>query len=147
MTTDPHEHHTADPAALLRSRGLRVTEQRVAVLTEVRERQHADADELTRSTRSRLGQVSTQAVYDVLSALTAAGIVRRIEPAGSPARYEIDTHDNHHHVVCRSCGRVGDVPCAASGHPCLDAEGPDDFVITDAEVVYWGLCGRCQAGP
>ena len=143
MTTDPHEHRTAVPAALLRRAGLRVTEQRVCVLTQVRRHQHADAETLVRATREQLGKVSTQAVYDVLGALADAGIVRRIEPAGKPALFEVDIHDNHHHVVCRECGRIEDVPCAAGRRPCLDAPDTHGFVIDEAEVVYWGICARC----
>lgn len=152
MTTPLHEHHTSDPTALLRRAGLRATEQRVAVITEVRAHKHADADLVIQATRQRLGHVSTQAVYDVLAALSAAGIVRRIEPAGSRALYEIETHDNHHHAVCRMCGHVEDVACAAGRRPCLDAVstagyvvGADGFVIDEAEVVYWGLCATCRA--
>lgn len=145
MTTHAHEHHTAEPVELLRRSGLRATGPRMAVLAEVRERKHADADELIQGARARLGHVSTQAVYDVLAALTKAGIVRRIEPAGSRALYEIETHDNHHHAVCRACGCVVDVGCAAGFRPCLDAEGADGFVIDEAEVVYWGLCASCRA--
>jgi Fur family ferric uptake transcriptional regulator len=94
--------------------------------------------------RTDLGSVSTQAVYDVLRALTAAGLVRRIGPAGSPARYEVRTGDNHHHVVCRSCGSLSDVDCAVDRAPCLDAEDDRGFTIDEAEVTYWGLCPDCQ---
>lgn len=141
-----------EPAALLRAAGLRVTAPRVAVLTELRENPHCDVDTLSQATRARLGSVSTQAVYDVLRALTAHSLVRRFEPAGHPARYEVNTGDNHHHVVCRECGHFADVDCAAGRRPCLDvvAEGDglsggqaSSFEIDEAEVVYWGRCRDC----
>lgn len=128
----------------LRAAHLRVTAPRVAVLEELINRPHADADDLVVAVRERLGSVSVQAVYDVLRALTAAGLVRRIEPAGHPARYETRTGDNHHHVVCRSCGAVGDVDCAVGPAPCLQAQDPDGFTIDEAEVIYWGQCSECR---
>ena len=140
--------HTAAAAAFAQARlkaaGLRVTTQRVAVLTEVEQRPHADVDTLTRAARERLGKVSTQAVYDVLRVLVEHDLVRRIEPAGSPTRYEPQTHDNHHHVVCRSCGHIDDVACATGSAPCLDADDARGFVIDEAEVVYWGTCPTCR---
>ena len=128
----------------LRAASLRVTAPRVAVLAEVHDHPHADVDTLTSAVRRRLGSVSTQAVYDVLRALTDAGLVRRIEPAGSPARFEARVGDNHHHVVCRGCGFVADVDCAVGEAPCLGASSTDGFVIDEAEVTYWGLCPDCQ---
>ena len=131
-------------AETLRQASLRVTRPRVAVLTALAERPHADADSLATMVRRDLGSVSTQAVYDVLRALTGAGLVRRIEPAGSPARFEVRTGDNHHHVVCRSCGSIADVDCAVGRAPCLDAASDRGFTIDEAEVTYWGLCPDCQ---
>ncbi len=132
------------PEQQLREVALRVTGPRVAVLTEVHAHPHADVDTLTTKVRSRLGSVSTQAVYDVLRALTDAGLVRRIEPAGSPARFEARAGDNHHHVVCRSCSDVADVDCATGSAPCLEASNTNGFVIDEAEVTYWGICPVCQ---
>jgi Fur family ferric uptake transcriptional regulator len=133
-----------DAAPLLRGAALRVTRPRVAVLTAVHEQPHADTDSIIRSVRSHLGEVSTQAVYDVLRALTAAGLVRRIEPAGSVARYESRVGDNHHHVVCRSCGDIADVDCAVGETPCLFPSDDHGYAIDEAEVVYWGLCSTCS---
>lgn len=134
-----------EPAAVLRRAGLRVTAPRVATLTELHESRHVDVDSLAGQLRVRLGGVSTQAVYDVLRALSDAGLVRRIEPAGSPARYELDRGDNHHHLVCRGCGALVDVPCATGIRPCLETESSDHgFVVDEAEVIYWGLCPNCQ---
>ncbi len=130
---------------LLRDAGLRVTAPRLAVLAEVHAAPHSDVDTVVRAVRDRLGRVSTQAVYDVLRALTDAGLLRRIEPAGSPARYEARVRDNHHHVVCRRCGAIGDVDCATGAAPCLEASDPQGFLIDEAEVTYWGLCPACQA--
>jgi Fur family ferric uptake transcriptional regulator len=128
----------------LRRAGLRVTATRIAVLAEVSEGQHVSAEQVARAVRDRVGAISTQAVYDVLSALTQAGLVRRIEPAGSPARYETRVGDNHHHVVCRSCGAITDVDCAVGDPPCLSVAGAAGFVIDEAEVTFWGLCPICQ---
>ena len=105
---------------------------------------HADADDIATAVRRRLGKASTQGVYDALRVLTEQGLVRRIEPAGSPARFEARTGDNHHHVVCRSCGTVGDVDCAVDETPCLQASQTHGFTIDEAEVTYWGLCPTCQ---
>ena len=129
---------------LLRGADLRVTRPRVAVLTAVYEHPHADTDSLIGVVRGDLGEVSTQAVYDVLRALTSAGLVRRIEPAGSVAHYESRVADNHHHVVCRSCGAVADVDCAVGDTPCLTASDDHGYAIDEAEVVYWGLCQTCS---
>ncbi len=132
------------PDQLLRAASLRVTAPRVAVLAELAERPHADVDTITHAVRERIGTVSTQAVYDVLRALTGAGLVRRIEPAGSPARYERQVGDNHHHVVCRGCGRLDDVACATGAAPCLEASTSHGFEIDEAEVIYWGICPDCR---
>ena len=133
-----------DLAAAVRSAGLRVTGSRVAVLSEVTEGKHVTADQVAQAVRDRDGTISTQAVYDVLGALTRAGLVRRIEPAGSPARYETRVGDNHHHVVCRSCGAIEDVDCAVGPSPCLTASADHGYVIDEAEVTFWGLCLTCQ---
>ena len=129
---------------LLREAGLRVTRPRVAVLNAVHTHSHADTDSIIRIVRDELGEVSTQAVYDVLRALTAAGLVRRIEPAGSVARYETRVADNHHHLVCRSCGEIVDIDCAVGDTPCLTAAEDHGYSIDEAEVVYWGLCPSCS---
>ncbi|HET8600697.1 MAG TPA: Fur family transcriptional regulator [Segeticoccus sp.] len=135
---------TARPEEQLRSASLRVTAPRVAVLAVVDAHPHADVDTIATAVRSELGSVSTQAVYDVLGALTRAGLVRRIEPAGSPARFEARVGDNHHHVVCRVCGSMRDVDCATGAAPCLEASDDSGFVIDEAEVTYWGVCPDCQ---
>ncbi len=127
----------------LRGAGLRVTAARVALLDTVRDGDHLDVEEIAAGVRDRVGHVSLQAVYDALNALTAAGLVRRIEPAGSPARYEGRLRDNHHHVVCRSCGSVADVDCAVGQAPCLTPSDDHGFAIDEAEVTYWGLCPGC----
>ena len=130
---------------MLRAASLRVTRPRVAVLGAVREHPHASTDTLIDLVRGDLGEVSHQAVYDVLRALTTAGLLRRIQPAGSVARYETRVGDNHHHVVCRDCGAIADVDCAVGHAPCLTASDDEGFTIDEAEVVYWGLCPRCAA--
>jgi Fur family ferric uptake transcriptional regulator len=129
----------------LRSAGLRVTKQRIAVLAAIRQQPHADADTLIGCVRAELGGVSTQAVYDVLHALEDAGLARRVEPAGSPARYDPRVGDNHHHLVCRACGVVADVDCAIGDAPCLTASDSRGFVIDEAEITYWGMCPACHA--
>ena len=134
-----------DSAHLLRGVGLRVTQPRVAVLNALAGNPHADTETIALATRAALGTVSTQAVYDVLRALTEAGLARRIEPAGSPALFELRVGDNHHHVVCRTCGVVADVDCAVGQRPCLTASDDHGFVIDEAEVTYWGLCPACAA--
>lgn len=136
--------HTADLEQLLRGADLRVTRPRLAVLAAVHAHPHADTDALIGAVRTELGVVSHQAVYDVLRALTTAGLVRRIQPAGSVARYESRVGDNHHHVVCRSCGAIADVDCAVGDTPCLTAAEDHGFSIEEAEVVYWGVCSECQ---
>jgi len=133
----------SDVEHLLRDAGLRATRPRVAVLTAVYEHPHADTASLMGVAREALGDVSVQAVYDVLGALTTAGLVRRIEPAGSVARYESRVGDNHHHVICRSCGSIADVDCAVGHTPCLTASDAHGYSIDEAEVVYWGLCPAC----
>jgi Fur family transcriptional regulator, stress-responsive regulator len=129
---------------MLRGATLRVTRPRVAVLTAVHANPHADTDSIIDVVRRDLSHVSHQAVYDVLHALTAAGLVRRIQPSGSVARYESRTGDNHHHAVCRSCGIVADVDCAIGETPCLIASDDRGFSIDEAEVIYWGLCSNCS---
>jgi Fur family transcriptional regulator, stress-responsive regulator len=129
----------------LRDAGLRVTAPRRAVLAAVHAHPHADTDALIAATRERLPAVSHQAVYDVLRALTSAGLVRRIQPAGSVARYEARVGDNHHHVVCRTCGSIADVDCAVGETPCLTASDDAGYSIDEAEVVYWGRCSACAA--
>jgi Fe2+/Zn2+ uptake regulation proteins len=131
--------------ALLRERGLHVTPQRLAVLGAVTSHPHTTADSVLDRVRASIGSISRQAVYDSLSVLVEADIVRRIEPAGSPARYETRVGDNHHHVVCRSCGALADVDCAVGDTPCLTAADDQGFVIDEAEVVYWGKCPQCRS--
>jgi Fur family ferric uptake transcriptional regulator len=128
----------------LRGAGLRVTAARVALLQTVRAGDHLGVEAIAAGVRDRVGLVSLQAVYDALNALTQAGLVRRIEPAGSPARYEGRLRDNHHHVVCRSCGSVADVDCAVGQAPCLTPSDDHGFSIDEAEVTYWGLCPGCS---
>ena len=129
----------------LHGAGLRVTAARVALLETVRSGDHLNAEEIASGVRERVGHVSLQAVYEALHALTAAGLIRRLEPAGSPARFEGRVGDNHHHVVCRSCGVVADVDCAVGETPCLTANVDHGFVIDEAEVVYWGYCPDCSS--
>lgn len=131
-------------AAALRKVGLRVTASRLAVLSAVAEGDHLTADQVASAVRSRVGTISTQAVYDVLGALTRAGLTRRIEPAGSPARYETRVGDNHHHIVCRICGAVSDVDCAIGEPPCVFPADASGYLIDEAEVTFWGLCPACQ---
>ncbi len=132
-----------DAAARLRAAELRVTRPRVAVLEAVGAHPHADTDTIAAAVRRALPEVSRQAVYDVLAALTAARLIRRIQPSGSVARYETRVGDNHHHVVCRSCGAIGDVDCAFGGVPCLTPNDDRGFVVDEAEVIYWGYCPDC----
>ncbi len=139
---------TSDYAELLRGADLRVTRPRVAVLEAVQEHPHAETDTIFGAVRTVLPDVSRQAVYDVLAALTAVGLVRKIQPSGSVARYETRVGDNHHHLVCRFCGTIADVDCAVGEAPCLTPSDPvgslDGFVVDEAEVVYWGLCPECS---
>jgi Fe2+ or Zn2+ uptake regulation protein len=141
MPTDP------DVESALRAANLRVTRPRTAVLAAVREHPHADTDTLIGVVRADLGQVSHQAVYDVLRALTTAGLVRRLQPSGSVTRYEARVGDNHHHVVCRSCGSIADVDCATTATPCLTASDDHGYAIDEAEVIYWGRCPACAGSP
>jgi Fur family transcriptional regulator, stress-responsive regulator len=133
-----------DFAGLLRGASLRVTRPRVAVLSAVQDHPHADTDSIIGFVRADLGDVSHQAVYDVLRVLTGARLVRCIQPKGSVARYEARVADNHHHLVCRSCGAIADVDCAVGETPCLTAADDHGFLIDEAEVVYWGLCPDCS---
>lgn len=132
-----------DPADLLRQRGLQVTAQRLAVLRAVAGQPHSTADDVADVVRAEIGAISLQSVYDALGALVAAGLIRRIEPAGSAARFENRVGDNHHHLICRICGRVVDVDCAVGSAPCLRAANPRGYEIDEAEVVYWGRCPDC----
>ncbi|KAB8194542.1 transcriptional repressor [Nonomuraea phyllanthi] len=129
----------------LRGAGLRVTAARVALLETVRDGDHLGVEAIASGVRDRVGHISLQAVYDALHALTAAGLVRRIEPPGSSARFEGRVGDNHHHAVCRSCGTVADVDCAVGEAPCLHASDDHGFAIDEAEVIYWGLCPDCSS--
>ena len=129
---------------LLRDHGLRVTRPRLAVLDVLTDGGHLEVEEITRQVRDRLASVSTQGVYDVLGALSRAGLARRIEPAGSPARYEARVGDNHHHIVCRGCGAIQDIDCVVGERPCLDPEAGHGFEVDEAEVTFWGLCPTCQ---
>lgn len=132
-----------DFTGMLRSAGLRITRPRLAVLSAVKDHPHAETDRVIRAVRVELPDVSHQTVYDALHALTAAGLVRRIQPTGSVARYETRVDDNHHHVVCRSCGVIADVDCAVGEAPCLTASDNNGFAIDEAEVIYWGQCPDC----
>lgn len=142
---------TPDYANLLRSVDLRVTRPRVAVLTAVEANAHADTDTIIRAVRQELPDVSHQAVYDSLNALTAVGLLRRIQPSGSVSRYESRVGDNHHHIVCRACGEIADIDCAVGDAPCLTPSDPDGaldgYVLDEAEVIYWGLCPECSVAP
>ena len=140
----PASQPTPDTAGELRGAGLRVTAARVALLEAVRHGAHLGVEELAGRVRDRVGHISLQAVYDALHALTAAGLIRRIEPPGSPARFEGRVGDNHHHVVCRSCGVVADADCAVGEAPCLTASDDHGFAIDEAEVIYWGLGPDCS---
>jgi len=135
---------TPSTAAELRGAGLRVTAARVALLETVRRGDHLGIEAIASGVRDRIGHVSLQAVYEALHALTAAGLVRRIEPAGSQPRFEGRVGDNHHHIVCRSCGAVADVDCAVGEAPCLTASDDHGFAIDEAEVIYRGLCPSCS---
>ena len=134
----------SDPADLLRSRGIQVTAQRLAVFRTVTGQPHITADGVAEIVRAEIGAISLQSVYDALGALLAAGLIRRIQPAGSPARFEDRVGDNHHHLICRICGRVVDVDCAVGSAPCLTAADDRGYEIDEAEVAYWGRCPDCQ---
>jgi Fe2+ or Zn2+ uptake regulation protein len=129
----------------LRQAGLRVTAARVAIMQTVREGDHLDVDAVYRGVRGRVGQVSLQAVYDSLHAMHRGGLLRRIEPAGSPARYEARVGDNHHHLVCRQCGKVTDVDCAVGHAPCLDPVSDAGYLVDEADVIFWGVCPDCRS--
>jgi Fur family ferric uptake transcriptional regulator len=133
-----------DHDALLRQHGLQVTAQRLAVLRAVSDRSHSTADDIDKVVRAEIGAISRQAVYDALAVLTEKGLLRRIQPAGSPARYEDRVGDNHHHIVCRVCGLAVDVDCAVGEAPCLEPDDARGFRLDQAEVTYWGLCPDCQ---
>lgn len=135
-----------DLVDVVRAAGLRVTASRLAVLRALERCPHADTETVIRLVRSELGSVSPQAVYNVLAAFVEAGLVRRIEPAGSAALYELRVADNHHHVVCRRCGAVQDVDCALGRRPCLTPSDAHGYLLDEAEVTYWGMCPECQAG-
>jgi Fur family ferric uptake transcriptional regulator len=143
MSRDPSHDHAVDNDALLRRHGLPVTAQRLAVLRAVTDRPHRTADDIGAAVRAEIGAISRQAVYDVLAALTDKGILRRIQPAGSPARYEDRVGDNHHHLICRACGRMIDVDCAVGETPCLTAADDAGYEVDEAEVIYWGRCPTC----
>jgi Fur family transcriptional regulator, stress-responsive regulator len=132
-----------DPADLLREHGLPVTAQRIAVLRAVSGRPHGTADAIALDVRDGIGAISRQSVYDSLAILAAKGLIRRIEPAGSPARYEARTGDNHHHLICRTCGKTADVDCAIGHAPCLHVADDHGFRIDEAEVIFWGTCPEC----
>jgi Fur family ferric uptake transcriptional regulator len=134
-----------DPSELLRQRGLRVTAQRLAVLRAISDVPHATADDVAETVRVEIGSISVQAVYDALGVLTEKGLLRRIQPAGSPARYEDRVGDNHHHLICRVCDRMVDVDCAVGDTPCLTAAEDFGYAIDEAEVIYWGRCPECVA--
>jgi Fe2+ or Zn2+ uptake regulation protein len=136
---------SADRAVLLRRRGVRVTAQRLAVLRAVSERPHSTADDIVDAVLAEIGAISRQAVYDALGVLTDNGLLRRIQPARSPARYEDRVGDNHHHLICRACGRMVDVDCAVGYTPCLTAADDSSYEIDEAEVIYWGRCPDCVA--
>lgn len=129
---------------LLRQHGVQVTAQRLAIMRAVAARPHATADELTDDVRAVIGSISRQAVYDTLGVLADRGLIRRIQPAGSAARYEDRVDDNHHHLICRSCGDTLDIDCAVGEVPCLTADDDHGFVIDEAEVIYWGFCPACR---
>jgi Fur family ferric uptake transcriptional regulator len=134
-----------DPADLLRRHGLQVTAQRLAVLRAVAGRPHSTSDDVAEAVRGEIGAISRQAVYDALGILADKGLIRRIQPAGSPARYEDRVGDNHHHLICRACGRMVDVDCAVGAVPCLTAADDAGYEIDEAEVIYWGRCPECLA--
>jgi Fur family ferric uptake transcriptional regulator len=142
------EAPSSPDAARLKAAGLRVTGPRLAVLEAMRTLDHPSVDSVTEVVREQLGAVSTQAVYDILAAFTTTGLVRRIEPAGSPALFENRVGDNHHHLICRFCGSVADVDCSVGHAPCLNPAEAAGYLVDEAEVIYWGVCPSCQEdGP
>ena len=134
---------STSPADLFRQRGIQVTAQRLAVFRAVSGQPHITADGVAEAVRAQIGAISLQSVYDALTLLAAEGLIRRIQPAGSPARFEDRVHDNHHHLICRVCGRVVDVDCATGAAPCLTAANDNGYEIDEAEVAYWGRCPDC----
>ncbi len=136
-----------DPADLLRQHGIQVTAQRLAVLRAVSGEPHITADGVAEAVRMEIGAISLQSVYDALGILVAEGLIRRIQPAGAPARFENRVGDNHHHLICRACGRVVDVDCAVGAAPCLTPADDMGYALDEAEVTYWGRCPQCQAEP
>ena len=134
-----------DPADLLRQHGIQVTAQRLAVLRAATRQPHSTAEAVAEAARAEIGAISLQSVYDALGVLVGEGLLRRIQPSGSPARFEARVGDNHHHLICRSCGRVADVDCAVGAAPCLTAVEDMGYEIDEAEVVYWGRCPDCRA--
>ncbi len=136
-----------DPATLLPKHGVQVTAQRLAVLRSIARRPHRTADAIAEDVRADIGAISRQAVYDTLGLLVEKGIIRRIQPAGSPALYEGRVGDNHHHVICRTCGKTADVDCAVGKAPCLTPDSAAGFQIDEAEVIYWGTCPVCRDKP
>ena len=132
-----------EPAKLLRENGVQVTAQRLAVLQAVSRNPHCRADDVAEDVRAEIGAISRQAVYDALGMLVEKGLIRRIQPAGSSALYEDRVSDNHHHVICRNCGKTEDVDCAVGDTPCLTAADDSGYQIDEAEVIYWGLCPKC----
>ena len=145
VRTGPDGGARARAVAALRATGLRVTGPRLGVLSALARRPHSDTDTVIRAVRDDLGSVSDQAVYNVLATLVEVGLVRRIEPAGSPPRYEVRVGDNHHHIVCRHCGATTDVDCAIGRRPCLTPAETGGYVLDEAEVTFWGLCPECQS--
>ncbi len=145
MVRSAAENPPTEFAEALRASGLRVTAPRLGVMLALRARPHSDTDTVIRAVRQDLGSVSAQAVYNVLAALVKVGLVRRIEPAGSAALYEVRVGDNHHHIVCRSCGATADVDCALGKRPCLTPSETRGYVLDEAEVTFWGLCPDCQS--
>jgi Fur family ferric uptake transcriptional regulator len=143
VSDDTAGNPAAERSALLREHGLHVTAQRLSVLSAVAHHPHGTADDIDKVVRAELGNVSRQAVYDALAALTEKRILRRMQPAGSPARYEDRVGDNHHHLICRTCGQMVDVDCATGDAPCLTASDDAGYAIDEAEVIYWGRCPAC----
>lgn len=138
---------TTDPETLLREHGLQVTAQRLAVMRAVRGQPHCTADDVAASVREEIGTISRQAVYDALTLLVTTGLIRRIQPARSPARFEDRVGDNHHHLICRDCGAVVDVDCATGAAPCLQPALDAGYEVDEAEVIYWGRCPSCRSTP
>jgi Fur family ferric uptake transcriptional regulator len=136
-----------DASSLLRAHGLQVTAQRLAVMRAVSGRPHCTADEVAEDVRADIGTISRQAVYDALRVLSAKQLIRRIQPAGSPVLYDPRVGDNHHHVICRTCGKAVDVDCTVGEAPCLTAASDSHYVIDEAEVIFWGTCPGCTAKP